>query len=133
MNEVTLARSGYQVYQKNKYETASPHKLILLLYDGALSNITRAQQALDAKQTVEANRHILKSQDIINELLACLNEEQGGEIAQNLKNLYFYMVQRLVQANVRKQKDPLIEVEGLLRSLRDTWAQIGKEVNLSAT
>src|SRR5690606_12231439 len=113
MNEVTLARSGYQVYQKNKYETASPHKLILLLYDGALSNITRAKQALDANQKVEANRHILKSQEIINELLACLNEEQGGEIAQNLKDLYFYMVRRLVQANIRKQKDPLIEVEGL--------------------
>lgn len=127
-----LTRPGYQAYQRNKYETASPHKLILLLYDGALTNIARAKQAIDSKKIVEANQYILKTQDIVNELLACLNEDQGGEIAQNLKNLYFYVVRQLVQANIRKQKEPLDEAETILAELRETWIRIGKDVGLGA-
>lgn len=127
-----LTRPGYQAYQRNKYETASPHKLILLLYDGALTNIARAKQAIDSKKIVEANQYILKTQDIVNELLACLNEDQGGEIAQNLKNLYFYVVRQLVQANIRKQKEPLDEAETILAELRETWVRIGKDVGLGA-
>lgn len=128
-----LTRTGYQAYQRNKYETASPHKLILLLYDGALTNIARAKEALDGKRIGDANQFILKSQDIVNELLACLNEEQGGEIAQNLKNLYFYVIRQLVQANIRKQKEPLLEAESILADLRETWDRMGKEVGMSAT
>jgi len=128
-----LTRSGYQAYQRNKYETASPHKLILLLYDGALTNIARAKQAIEGKNIAEANRFILKSQDIVNELLACLNEERGGEIAQNLKRLYFYVNRILVQANIRKQIEPLVEAETILADLRDTWEKIGKVVGTGAT
>ena len=128
-----LAQTGYQAYQKNKYETASPHKLILMLYDGALSNIAKARQALAENRRLEAARHNRKAQDILFELMACLNEEQGGEIAQNLKKLYLYMIDRLVQANVRSLEEPLTETESLLRQLREAWEQIGKEVGLGAT
>ena len=129
----TLSQTGYLAYQKNKFETASPHKLILMLYDGALSNMARANQALDANRREDASRHIRKCQDILFELIACLNEEQGGEIARNLKRLYLYMIDQLVQANIYQRKEPLLETEALLRQLRDAWDQIGKEVGLGAT
>ncbi len=125
-------RPGYQAYQKNKYETASPHRLILMLYDGALANLNRARQALNGNQRQEAHHYIQKTQDILFELLACLNEEQGGVIAQNLKQLYFYMIDQLVRANIRKKADMLEESETILRQLRGAWEQIGKEVGHGA-
>jgi flagellar protein FliS len=126
-------RTGYQAYQKNKYETASPHKLILMLYDGALSNINRARQALKAGQRAEAHKFIQKSQNIVFELLACLNEEQGDEIARNLKEIYLYLVRLLMQANIQKKPEQLEEPETILKQLRQTWEQIGKEVGNGAT
>jgi len=127
-----LNHAGYQAYQKNKYETASPHKLIWLLYDGAINNLRRAQAAIDQSESNEANRFILKAQDIIYELMSCLNEEQGGEIARNLREIYFYCVNQLIQANIRKEKALLQEVEGYIDSLRSAWIEIGKDVGLAA-
>jgi len=121
-------KPGYLAYQKNKYETASPHRLILMLYDGALTNLNRAKQALDSNNRPDAHRFILKSQEIVMELMACLNMEQGDEIAKNLRELYFYSVNQLVKANISKNKEDLLEVEEILRDLRNTWDQIGKEV-----
>jgi flagellar protein FliS len=126
-------RTGYQAYQKNKYETASPHKLILMLFDGALSNINRARQALKDGQRAEVHKFIQKSQDIVFELLACLNEEQGDEIARNLKEIYLYLVRLLMQANIQKKPEQLEEPETILKQLRQTWEQIGKEVGNGAT
>ncbi|QMV41676.1 flagellar export chaperone FliS [Cohnella cholangitidis] len=121
-------KPGYQAYQKNKYETASPHRLILMLYDGALTNINRAKNALDSDQRAEAHKFIQKAQAIVLELMACLNEEQGDVIAKNLKEIYFYLVNQLTQANIHKKKDQLLEVETILGDLRQTWDQLGKEV-----
>ncbi|MNP64216.1 Flagellar protein FliS [compost metagenome] len=59
-----------------------------------------------------------------------MNEDQGGDIAQNLKAIYLYMIDRLVQANINKQSDNLIEVRQLLQDLKSTWEQIGKDVTL---
>ncbi len=125
-----LNTSGYQAYQRNKYETASPHRLVLLLYEGAITNLHLAKKALDALQYLEMNKKIQKTQEIICELMACLNEEQGGEIAENLKRLYLYMNDRLLVANLMKQGTTMEEVEGLLRELKASWEQIGKEVSL---
>lgn len=123
-------RSGYQAYQKNKYETASPHRLILMLYDGALANLRHAVNALEKSDANTAHSHMLKTQDILSELLSCLNVEQGGIIAQNMRQLYLYAINRLVQANVRKDHSILEEVEGYIRDLRSAWVEIGKEVGL---
>lgn len=124
--------AGYQAYQKNKYETASPHKLILLLYDAAISNIQRAMDLLDKGDAKVARPHILKAQDIVYELLACLNEEQGGEIAQNLKRVYFYAVRELAQANIHRDRNRLADVLENVRTLRAAWNEIGKDVSLGA-
>src|SRR5690606_35818261 len=103
-----------------------------MLYDGALSNIRHAAEALDGRDAEAARRAILKAQDIVSELLSCLNVEQGGDIALNLRRLYLYVFNRLVQANVRKDRTILEEVDGILSDLRSAWAEIGKEVGLGA-
>jgi len=123
-------RSNYQIYQKNMYETASPHKLISLLYNAAVTNIQRASKALDESRWEDASRFNIKAQDIIYELMSCLNEEQGGALAANLKQIYFYCVNQLVQANIRKDQSILSEVEQIIDSLRQAWQEIGKDVSI---
>ncbi|MGG1312915.1 MULTISPECIES: flagellar export chaperone FliS [Cohnella] len=125
-----LNQTGYQAYRKNKYETASPHRLIQMLYEGAIQNLNAALAALDKSDLSQAHQRIMRAQDIVSELLSSLNEQQGGTIASNLKSLYLYMLNRLVQANVKKQKEPLAEVADLLRELKSAWDQIGREVSV---
>ena len=76
------------------------------------------------KRLETINPSILRAQAILNELRANLNHEAGGEIATNLDRLYDYYLRRLFEANLRKQEAPLIEVEGLVRTLRDGWAEM---------
>jgi flagellar protein FliS len=129
----TPNRIGYQAYNRNKYETASPHKLILMLYEGALQYGSRARTAIQNENIAEANRAIQKVQDIIGELLSTLNLKQGGEIAKNLQSLYLYMMDLLVKANTKKDVSPLDEMMKLLGEIKSAWEQIGKEVSLGKT
>lgn len=124
----TNAATGYQAYQKNKYETASPHKLILMLYNGALKYLNQAETALSEGKHLLAHEYILKGQDIVYELIACLNERDGGEIAKNLKNLYLYVIDQLVQSNIQKSIQPLVEARSVIQSIKEAWETIGKEV-----
>lgn len=122
--------SAYQSYQRNKYETASPHRLTLMLYNGAVKFATHGQEALKVGNIGDTNLYIQKTQDIIFELLSSLNEREGGEMAINLKNIYLYVNDRLLQANAKKDEQCLAEVISLLKELQSAWEQIGKEVSL---
>lgn len=124
-------KTAYQAYQKNKYETASPHKLILMLYQGALQYAEKACHAIESGNVAEANRLIQKAQEILSELLACLSLEQGGEIAKNLRNLYMYMMDLLIRANIRKDAGSLREMIELLQPIKDSWERIGKDVSIA--
>lgn len=124
----SVASKGYQTYQKNKYETASPHRLILMLYTGAIKFVKLATSALEAGDAVLGHQHLLKAQDIVYELISSLNEKQGGEIARNLKSMYLYMIDQMVQANIQKSAQPLSVVVGMLESLQSAWEQIGKDL-----
>ncbi len=68
--------------------------------------------------------NLLKAQNIIGELRACLNHEAGGPHAANLDRLYDYYMRRLMEANLKKQVKPLAEVEGLVKQLRDGWSEM---------
>lgn len=124
--------AGYQAYQKNKYETASPHRLTLMLYNGAIQFTGKAKHAIENKNIAETNSYVQKTQDIIYELISSLNTKEGGELASNLKNLYFYMIDRLVEANIKKLTAPLDEVIGMLQELKSAWEDIGKRVTLGS-
>lgn len=126
-------RVGYQAYNRNKYETASPHKLILMLYEGALQYASKARVAIQNGNIIEANRTIQKVQEIIGELLSTLNLKQGGEMAKNLQSLYMYMMDLLIKANTKKTVTPIDEMMEMLGEIKSAWEQIGKEVSIGKT
>lgn len=107
--------------------TADPHKLILMLFDGALLAISTAAVAMEGKDIPRKGQSISKAIDIItNGLKVSLDTDVGGELAQRLAALYDYMAERLVFANLHNSRPILDEVGQLLRELRDAWQQIGE-------
>ena len=123
---------GVNAYAKVGMETsvmsASPHKLIVLLYDGALTAIKNAASHMAAGNIVEKSKAISKALDIINNgLRASLDKKAGGEIARNLDALYVYMTERLLTASLQNKTALLDEVQTLLADLRDAWTQIGEK------
>ena len=106
-------------------ETADPHRLVLMLFDGAMTAISLARIQMQNGQIPEKGAAISKAIDLItNGLGASLDIEAGGELAERLAALYEYMAQRLLFANMKNSVAALDEVSELLGSLRDAWAQI---------
>ena len=122
--------SGVQSYLNIGVESAvmnaSPHQLIVMLFDGAHSALIRARLFLDAGQLAEKGQALSKAINIIdNGLKAALNVEAGGELSINLASLYEYMVRRLLIANLHNDVEAIVEVENLLNNIADAWKQIG--------
>lgn len=118
-----MIANPYQQYQESHLETASQGKLLLMLYDGAIRFLTQAHQALEAKNFQQSHHYILKAEDVITELMACLKMDVGGDIAFNLYRLYEYMNWRLIQANIKRDAGMVLEVQNRLRELREAWVE----------
>lgn len=118
-----MIANPYQQYQESHLETASQGKLLLMLYDGAIRFLTQAHQALESKNYQDSHNFILKAEDVITELMACLRFDVGGEIALNLYRLYEYMNWRLIQANIKRDASMVVEVQTRLRELREAWVE----------
>lgn len=117
-----------RLYHTQSVLTTSPGQLVLMLYDGILRFLNQAQEAdtlsEESARIESMNTHITKAQNILVELRANLNFEAGGDYARDLDRLYDYYLRRLVEANLVKQSAPLREVSGLVRQLRDDWAEM---------
>jgi flagellar protein FliS len=106
---------------------ANPHRLIAMLFEGARAAINVAAAAIQRGDVPAKLRAVDKAISIIGQgLQASLDRQRGGEIACQLDSLYAYMLNRLLLANVNNDTAMLEEVDGLLASLQDAWAQIGK-------
>ncbi len=104
---------------------ASPHQLIIMLYEGAELAVRMAIRHINDGDLEKKSAAITKASTIILEgLRAALDLQQGGEIAQQLGALYDYMNQRLLLAHVKNETAPLEEVLGLLQELHGAWQQI---------
>lgn len=116
--------AGYDTYQKNKILTASPAELTLMLYEGAIKFVNIAVMAIEKKDMAKAHTNIMKAQKIIEEFRATLNYKY--EVAKEFDQVYTYLLQRLIEANL--QKDTVILEECLvhLRTMRDTWKEVMK-------
>jgi flagellar secretion chaperone FliS len=132
-------RDYARVYRESAILTASPGQLILLLFDGASRAMAAAHAAFDRPKSdlhrLEViNRELLKAQAIFVELRGALNHEAGSEFARTMDGLYSYYNRRLKEANMRKQVEPLAEVEKLFGVIRDAWAEMLRthEVQVSA-
>jgi flagellar protein FliS len=108
-------------YQSQTVETASPARLITMLYDGGLRTIAAARTAIDEQRMADAHEQLVKAQAIVTELSASLNMKDGGQIARSLADLYDFCVDRLVRANLEKSTIHLRPVEKILIELRDAW------------
>lgn len=109
--------------------SASPHELILMLYEGAIKAILFAKMYMSQKEIAPKCEMIAKAIAIIDQgLKISLDEKVGGELAQNLKALYDYMCGQLVLANLNNEPQYLDEVSHLLGELKGAWEAIGKPV-----
>jgi len=103
---------------------SDPHRLILMLLDGALERIAAARGAMQNGAVDAKNRMIHRAVAIVSELRASLNMDKGGEIAANMADLYDYSGKQLLRANLENRAELLDEVAHLLREIRSAWIQI---------
>jgi flagellar protein FliS len=127
-------KGGANAYATVGIETgviaASPHKLIVMLYEGAITSIANAVFHLEAGNIAEKGNSISKAIAIIeNGLRASLDKKVGGEIAISLDTLYEYMGRQLLLANLHNNADSMREVSNLLRDLKVTWEAIGPKLS----
>lgn len=115
------------LYLENMVKTASPAKIVQLLYEKAIEHLNESEKLLEEGNYVQFSERVGKAQDIITELNLSLDMEKGGEIAKNLRALYTYMYRELVEAVLKKDKAKLLEVRGMLSDLLETWKEAMKK------
>lgn len=115
--------TGHAQYRSHAATTASPAQLVLMLFDGALSEVARAERGLTAEPAdlADVNDCLARAQAIVTELSSTLDRERGGIIAENLAALYAFSLEQLIDANVRKSAEPLTAVTTTITELRDAW------------
>lgn len=114
--------NAYAQYQNNKIMTASPAELTLMLYEGAIKFCNIAEMAIEQNDIPKAHLNIVKVEKIIDYLRQTLDMKYA--VAQDFENIYSYLSRRLVEANVKKDKEILEEVNMHLRSVRDNWKEV---------
>jgi flagellar protein FliS len=112
----------YEQYNNNKIMTASPAELTLMLYEGAIKFCNIAIMGVEQKDISKAHTNIIKTEKIVDYLRTTLNMKYP--VAQEFENIYVYLGRRLVEANLKKDKEILEEVCEHLRSVRDTWKEV---------
>lgn len=117
-----LRHNGYAAYANNKIMTATPAELTLMLYDGAIKFCNIAIAGIEENDVEKVHNNIVKVENIITEFQATLDHKYAT--AEDFDNVYRYLQQRLLEANVKKDKDILEEVLGHLRTMRDTWKEV---------
>jgi flagellar protein FliS len=128
-------RSALDQYSRNAVQTgvesASPHRLIQMLMEGALGKIAAAKGNMERGNIQAKGDQIGSAISILDGLKSSLDKEKGGEIAQNLEDLYIYMERRLIEAHSHNDTDILDEVSDLLRQIKEAWDAIGDQAAAS--
>jgi len=121
-----------RAYRHTRIKTATQGQLIVMLYDEGLRQLKTALTELESSQPRLDLVHnaIVKSQDIITELMVSLDFDKGGEIAPKLFGLYRFFSDQLMDANINKKSEPLALVSRLMSELRGAWAQILGKTNV---
>ena len=111
----------YAKYKEQSVTTATPEELTLMLYNGCIKFINLAEVYIEEKDYEKSNLNIQKAQDIIQELNITLNMDY--EISQNLRQLYTFINEKLLDANIKKDKQALFDAKEIVSDLRDTWKE----------
>ena len=125
---MTSVRSPWNSYRQVALQTAAPGQIVLMLFEGAIRFLERAESGFQIEELAEANQtihnNIHRTQEILHELNLALDITNGGELAQTLRGLYEYMDRLLIESNMRKSVDGVIEARRHLGELRNAWAQM---------
>jgi flagellar protein FliS len=117
-----------RAYKSVAVSTATPGQLVLMLFDGALRFLSASLQGFEIEavgpRIEQVNNNSIKAQKILRELQVSLDLKEGGEFARRMYALYDYMLEQLIRANISKDPAPMHLVEGMLREIRDAWAQM---------
>ncbi len=116
--------NAYAQYNKNKILTATPAELTLMLYDGCIKFINMAIRSNDEKDITKTNMYIQKAERIVEEFRSTLDFKYP--VAKDFDNVYAYVMRRLVEANITKDKAILEECVSHMRVMRDTWKEVMK-------
>ena len=117
----------YAAYQKTAVSTASQGKLVVMLYQGAARELQSAYDGFGSGDKLPASsietfgKHIMKTQEIINELQVSLDMDKGGQIAQNLMSLYVYFNRELMNVSINQDKTKLQQILGMIKDLCSAW------------
>lgn len=117
-----MAMNAAAAYKDSKILTASPAELTLMLYEGAIKFCNLAALSIDKNEYDKANMNIIKAERIISEFRATLDLKYP--VAKNFELVYDYIYNRLLEANIKKDKDILEEATGYIREMRDTWKEV---------
>ena len=112
---------GVNTYKKMAVQTATPGQILIMLYEGAIQNLRKAIACVETKDMQGKGKYIVKTHDIINELINSLNFDIGGDVARDLERLYNFMVQQLLKANIENKKEHLETVKKLMEDLLSSW------------
>lgn len=125
-----LMDSGYDSYQQVNLDaqaaSANPHQLVVMLIDGLLDELERARGHIGATRLAEKSASISKCINILIGLDSALDDENGGEVAQNLHQLYDFCQMELYQASVNNDTERLTNVERVMANIREGWVNFGK-------
>lgn len=116
----------YETDMAAKVAAATPHQLVMMMFDGLEDELVRAKSHILAKRYERKAQSINKCIDILNALTSALDYEKGGELATNLASIYDHCVHRLYEASNALSAEMIGEVEVLIAELRDGWNAIGK-------
>ena len=109
----------FQNYRRTNVETADQRTLIVMLYDGLIHYLRKARQKIEVNDVEGAHNYLVRSRQIVSELLSTLKPEQAGEIGMNLQRLYAYAFNQIVEANIYKDVERIDEVIGIMSTLRE--------------
>ena len=120
----------YAQYRQTSVETATPTRLVVLLYDGAIRFLSQALPAMRVQKYDQQSLLIGKAQAIIAHLRETLDFKAGGSVAQHLNGLYLSMLDALTDANIHDKPERVEEVIKALRELREAWAEVDRQSQL---
>lgn len=118
--------NGYAQYQQNQLTTASPAKLLLMAYDGAIRFCRIGGEKMRECKLDEQNTNINKAIAVVCELLSTLKEEHNPPLVARLRSLYTYVIEKLAHANLNQDEAALNEATKILTDLREAWAEADK-------
>lgn len=115
-------------YQQTQIQTATPEKLLIMLYNGAINFLNKSKVYLEQRDFAQTNTFLLKAQAIITEFMNTIDWDPNPEFAQNLYNLYEFMNYTLIQANIHKDAEKIDVVIDLLKTLKSAWEEAAIKV-----